>query len=72
MKKNLRSKARGAGRRSSSKKRGATPRLRSMRCAGCGCSDLFGCDEGCRWIAPGVCSACVERAWRVLDRLLAE
>jgi hypothetical protein len=29
-------------------------------CRGCGCTDLTPCDAGCEWVAPDLCSACVE------------
>lgn len=28
-------------------------------CTGCGCTDLYGCPEGCSWAAPGLCSSCL-------------
>lgn len=28
-------------------------------CRACGCTDLTGCDAGCEWVAPDLCSACV-------------
>jgi hypothetical protein len=28
-------------------------------CRMCGCTDVYGCDEGCYWIEDNLCSACV-------------
>lgn len=30
-------------------------------CEVCGCTDSWGCDEGCAWAEPGLCTACHER-----------
>jgi hypothetical protein len=40
----------------------ATPQT----CAGCGCTDLHACPEGCSWAAPFWCSACDENPERSL------
>lgn len=29
------------------------------RCRKCGCTDEYGCAEGCYWVAEDLCSACV-------------
>lgn len=29
-------------------------------CHGCGCTDSCACPGGCSWVAPNLCSACVE------------
>lgn len=29
------------------------------RCRVCGCTDEYGCDEGCYWVEEDLCSACV-------------
>lgn len=37
------------------------------RCVGCGCTDFYACDNGCRWIyvsrrfGVGVCSNCKDK-----------
>lgn len=31
-------------------------------CRVCGCTDEWGCDEGCGWVAVDLCSACEEVA----------
>lgn len=36
----------------------AEPAERSCRV--CGCTDAWGCDEGCEWVEADLCSACVE------------
>jgi hypothetical protein len=36
---------------------GEMPSLRT--CLGCGCTDKFGCEGGCRWVGTLLCSACV-------------
>jgi hypothetical protein len=28
-------------------------------CRVCGCTDERGCEDGCEWIQPGLCSACL-------------
>jgi hypothetical protein len=35
-------------------------RPQSGRCTFCGCTDRYGCDEGCFWVNPAhtVCSRC--------------
>ena len=33
-------------------------------CRRCGCTDVVGCDEGCFWVAPDLCSSCVPEASR--------
>jgi hypothetical protein len=35
------------------------PAERAWRCKVCGCTDQWGCDEGCYWVAENLCSACV-------------
>lgn len=32
------------------------------QCLSCGCTDEHGCDEGCWWVAPGLCSSCAGQA----------
>lgn len=27
-------------------------------CRVCGCTDLYGCPEGCWWVEPDLCSSC--------------
>ena len=27
-------------------------------CRGCGCTDEWGCDEGCAWVEANLCSSC--------------
>lgn len=34
-------------------------RLSRGKCRACGCTDARGCDEGCAWVEPDLCSACV-------------
>lgn len=29
-------------------------------CRVCGCTDEYGCPEGCWWVEPDLCSSCVE------------
>jgi hypothetical protein len=29
-------------------------------CRVCGCTDEIACDDGCEWVEPDLCSACVE------------
>jgi len=29
-----------------------------MRCRGCGCTEHFGCPDGCFWVTPDLCSSC--------------
>lgn len=29
-------------------------------CRVCGCTDEYGCDVGCEWVGPDLCSACVD------------
>jgi hypothetical protein len=29
------------------------------RCRVCSCTDEYGCDEGCAWVEPNLCSSCV-------------
>lgn len=38
-------------------------RLRAVLpwCRVCGCTDDIACDEGCSWVEPDLCSACVTR-----------
>lgn len=31
-------------------------------CRECGCTDDRACGEGCEWVEPGLCSACVREA----------
>lgn len=31
----------------------------SKRCRVCGCTDLYGCDEGCEWVEHNLCSRCL-------------
>jgi hypothetical protein len=31
-------------------------------CRECGCTDEFGCDGGCWWVGPDLCSSCVTAA----------
>jgi hypothetical protein len=31
-------------------------------CRVCGCCDSWGCEDGCWWVEPGLCSSCAERA----------
>lgn len=31
-------------------------------CRVCGCTDACGCEEGCWWVAPGLCSSCAPQA----------
>lgn len=31
-------------------------------CRVCGCTDQFGCFEGCGWARPGLCTSCVGQA----------
>ena len=47
-------------------------------CFGCGCTDSYGCDEGCEWIhllvdragrRRGLCSVCVTKARNVFKYL---
>jgi len=42
---------------------------KNMACRVCGCTDEFGCAEGCEWVQPGLCSACLSsvRAIRCTD-----
>ncbi len=28
-------------------------------CIACGCTDAFGCEDGCSWAGPDICSLCV-------------
>lgn len=28
-------------------------------CRICGCTDVYGCDQGCYWIDDNLCSACI-------------
>jgi hypothetical protein len=35
------------------------PAYTSGVCRVCNCTDAFGCDEGCEWVEPDLCSACV-------------
>lgn len=32
------------------------------QCESCGCTDRCGCSEGCSWVGPLRCSACVQTA----------
>lgn len=41
---------------------------RARQCRLCGCDDAWGCDGGCSWIEPDLCSACV----RELDGAVLE
>jgi hypothetical protein len=34
------------------------------QCRECGCTDTFGCAEGCEWVEDDLCSACVEKRER--------
>jgi hypothetical protein len=29
-------------------------------CSGCGCTEVWGCADGCTWEKPGQCSSCAE------------
>ena len=29
-------------------------------CEKCGCTDEYGCDEGCSWVRPNLCSSCAD------------
>lgn len=31
----------------------------AWKCVQCGCTDEYGCDGGCAWVAPNLCSECV-------------
>jgi hypothetical protein len=39
---------------------GRAYRLTAGKCRVCGCTDLYGCEVGCEWVEPDLCSACVE------------
>jgi len=41
-----------------SRKKPAGDKIRT--CRECGCTDEYGCDGGCEWIEPDLCSACAE------------
>jgi hypothetical protein len=41
-------------------------------CAICGCTDDHACPEGCFWVAPGLCSACVNKSLTTLRQIVAE
>lgn len=28
------------------------------QCRGCGCTDAVGCEQGCGWAEPGLCTTC--------------
>lgn len=32
--------------------------IRGPICRQCGCTDVFGCDGGCYWVEPDLCSQC--------------
>lgn len=38
------------------------PSLLGPLCRACGCSQEDGCDEGCSWTEPDLCSACARRS----------
>lgn len=40
-------------------------RSRPRRCRVCGCTDEFGCPEGCWWVEEDLCSSCAEPQLRV-------
>lgn len=31
------------------------------QCRSCGCTENVGCEEGCCWVEPGLCSSCADR-----------
>ena len=39
----------------------AKPRNLKDKCDYCGCSEMEACDSGCEWVAPNVCSNCMEK-----------
>lgn len=40
--------------------------MRTMKCYACGCTDLYGCPEGCGWWGAELCTVCFQV---VLERL---
>lgn len=40
----------------------ATTPLWEQVCERCGCTTLQACEDGCRWVAPGICSRCAKPA----------
>ena len=48
-----------ASKKKSAKKARAERRVRAGVCRVCGCTDEWGCDGGCEWVEPDLCSECV-------------
>jgi ASCH domain len=44
-----------------------SPIRRKRKCRVCGCTDEWGCDEGCEWVELDLCSACVAKQGEVKD-----
>jgi hypothetical protein len=44
--------------------------LELEECVICGCTEDHACEEGCHWVAPGLCSACAEKMEGVFKHII--